>query len=1096
MLAPRDDSILRPIFWLRQWPSLRAEQIRLHIRATTIPRLSIHLIPSFRAAQILAQVIWIFALNGFVAVVHAQQPQIYFPATDQSEPIVVSAAQAQRWRQGQVDLWHFSGGVQVSQGAQQVSADQMVIWVDLNDPDQVKRLIVYAEGNAVAQWTASGRDPDRIVDDTWFGRLFTNGTLDLRAPLSSGTAELPDIISRAKAAHVGSAENASASLTAPVTVPEPNPISAPVTPAPTAGSPMISPQTGATFASPQQAAPPVSQAPPAPRRAGPPPLTRLEIHPRQSSVPLNLKTIPSDFPGEQILVANGGVRITIDSRELAQRPELAGESSQVFILADNVVAWSNALDPSLPNADNARWEVYLEGNVVFTVGRRTIYADRMYYDATYKRGTILRAEFYTPTKEYKGLVRLKADVLQQLDDNSFQAFGAALTSSRLGVPRYWLQSDRLSLEGNPTADIDPATGLATIDPLTGQAATRDEYFVESQGNRVYLANVPVFYWPNFRTSLDNPRFYVESIKVGNDRIFGMQARARLDMYQLFGFRNRVPGTNWISSVDYLSERGLGLGSDYDYKLNSLFGIPGDVEGRYRSWFIQDSGVDILGRDRFAVPLEEERRGMVFLNHRQRFRPGFQLEAEIGYISDRNFLEQYYQQEWDWNKDWTTGIQLERLNGNQSFDLWGQGRINDFFTQTTWAPRFDHHILGQSLLADRLVYHAHSHIGYARFDVADVPVNPIDLAKFDPLAWETAEARGVRAGTRQEIDAPFNLGPVKLVPYVLADATYWQQDLDGNDLLRVYGQTGVRASLPFWRVDPSIQSTLFNVNGLAHKVTLESEFGYADASANFDRLPLYDPLDDDAQEFFRRRFAFDTFGVLPGMDVPIQFDERDFARRYGLQSDVSSPSAEIADDLMFVRLGARNRWQTKRGMPGRENVIDWITFDTGVTVFPRADRDNFGETVGLLNYDFRWHVGDRVSLVSDGFADFFSQGLKTASFGAVLQRPGNGDVYLGVRSIEGPISSNLLLGRLNYRMSDKWGIQAVSSFDFGSTGNIGQQVAAIYIGESFLFRFGVNLDVSRDNLGFLFGLEPRFLVRPQLFRPGGVALSPPSADYLE
>jgi hypothetical protein len=278
--------------------------------------------------------------------------------------------------------------------------------------------------------------------------------------------------------------------------------------------------------------------------------------------------------------------------------------------------------------------------------------------------------------------------------------------------------------------------------------------------------------------------------------------------------------------------------------------------------------------------------------------------------------------------------------------------------------------------------------------------------------------------------------------------------------------------------------------------LEGEFGYADASANVDRLPLYDPLDDDAQEFFRRRFAFDTFGILPGMDVPIEFDERDFARRYGLQGDVSSPTAEIADDLMFVRLGAHNRWQTKRGFPGRENVIDWITFDTGVTLFPRPDRDNFGEVAGLLNYDFRWFIGDRFSIVSDGFADFFSQGLKTVSVGGELHRPGLGDVYMGVRTIEGPISSNILLARLNYRMSDKWGVQALSTYDFGSTGNIGQRVAAIYIGESFLFRFGVNFDVSRDNLGFLFGLEPRFLVRPQLFRPGGLALSPPSADYLE
>jgi hypothetical protein len=1034
----------------------------------------------------------------------AQQPDISLPAVDPVAPIVITSPEAQHWRQGETDVWLFGGGGEIRQDSRRIAADQIVVWADLNDLDQVKRLVVYCEGHAVVAWSPDGQTAgNRIEDETWIGRLSTTGLLDVQAPLMQGNASAPPaILARAEAAHASplltqvATESHSADSAVHHVPPKRNPVAEPTVSPPVAGSMMISPQTGAVLPSPQQAAPPVSQAPPPPPNAGPPPVTRVEIFSRQSSVPLNLKTIPSDVPGEQVLVASGGVRIAIDSQALAQRPELAGAARRVFILADNVVAWSNALDPANPAPDQARWEVYLEGNVVFSAGNRTIYAERMYYDATYRRGTILRAEFFTPAQAYQGLVRLKADVLQQLDENSFQAFGAAVTSSRLGVPRYWLQSDQLSVEGSPTADIDPVTGAVAIDPTTGYASTRDEFFVESRGNRVYLADVPVFYWPSFRTSLDDPRFYVESIEVGDDRIFGTQVRTRVDMYQLLGYRRRPPGTNWTGALDILSERGVGLGSDFDYRLNSLFGIPGQAEGRYRSWFIRDSGLDFLGADRLGIPLEEDQRGMVFLNHRQRFRPGFQLKAEIGYLSDRNFLEQYYQQEWDWDKDFTTGLQLEWLYGNQSFDLWGQGRLNDFFTQTTWAPRFDHHILGQSLLADRLVYFAHSHVGYARFDVADPPTNPIDLLKFDPLAWETAEARGVRGGTRHELDLPFNLGPFKLVPYVLGDATYWQQDLDGNDLLRTYGQTGLRTSLPFWRVDPSIHSLLFNVNGLAHKVTFDAELAYADANQDFDRLPLYDPLDDDAQEFFRRRFAFDTFGIVPGMDVPIRFDERDFARRYGLQGDVSSPSAEIADDLLFVRLGARNRWQTKRGLPGRERIVDWISLDSGVTIFPKADRDNLGEEVGLLNYDFRWFLGDRLSLVSDGFADFFSQGLKTVSAGAEISRPGVGDVYVGVRSIEGPISANVLLARMSYRMSDKWGIQGLSSYDIGATGNIGQRVAAVYIGESFLFQFGVNYDVSRDNVGFLFGVEPRFMARPQLFRPGGSALPPASAEFLE
>jgi lipopolysaccharide export system protein LptA len=1039
----------------------------------------------------------------------AQQPDIFLPSADSAAPVIISAAQSERWRQADIDLWLFAGNVRVRQGTHEIDADQVVVWVDMNQPDQVKRLIVYAEGNALVRWSAAGRSAaDRVVDDTWIGRLFTSGAIDIQAPLSAGPPEiLPPIIGRAQAAHAGqiqpaadttglASQNPSHAQNASTVAEPARHEPAEADPAGTnAGSMMISPQTGALTPSPQQPLPPMSQAPAPPRRAGPPPQTRVEINPRQTTVPLNMKTIPSDVPGEQILVVTGGVRLTIDSREVAQLPQLAGEGSKrVHILADNVVAWSNAFDPTQPNPENARWEVYLEGNVVFSVGKRTIYADRMYYDATYRRGTVLRAEFYTPAPRYGGLVRLKADVLQQMDENSFQAFGAAFTSSRIGVPRYWLQSDRLSVEGTPMTDVDPNTGLGSIDPETGQMATRDQYNIESRGNWLYAGSVPVFYWPRFQTSLDDPGFYLRSIRIGNDQVFGTQVRTRVDLYQLLG-RRRPEGSSWIGALDYLSERGLGFGSEYEYRQEGFLGLPGLTEGGYRSWFIQDHGTDDLGADRRDVPLEENNRGMIYWNHRQQLQPGLQLLGEFGWISDRNFLEEYFQTNWDWDKDWTSGLLLERRFGNQTIDLWGQAWINDFFTQTTWAPRLDHFILGQGLIGNWLVYHAHSHAGYAKFQQLSTPTNPVDSAEFQRLAWETANAQGARVGTRQELDVPFRVGPVNLVPYVLGDATYWQQDLDGNDLFRVYGQTGLRASIPFWRIDPSIQSVLFNVNGLAHKVTFETEFAYADASQNWDRLPLYDPLDDDSQEFFRRRFAFQTFDIMPGMFIPIEFDERDFFRRSDLQSNVTAP-VEIADDLMFVRFNALNRWQTKRGMPGRDNVIDWITFDTGVTIFPDADRDNFGEVVGLLNYDFRWFIGDRLNLVSDGFADFWSQGLKTISVGAEILRPGNGDMYVGIRSIEGPISSNVLMARMGYRMSDKWGLQALSVYDFSSTGNIGQRVAAIYIGESFLVRLGLNYDVSRDNFGVVFGVEPRFLARPSLFRPGGFAIPPASAEYLE
>jgi hypothetical protein len=297
----------------------------------------------------------------------------------------------------------------------------------------------------------------------------------------------------------------------------------------------------------------------------------------------------------------------------------------------------------------------------------------------------------------------------------------------------------------------------------------------------------------------------------------------------------------------------------------------------------------------------------------------------------------------------------------------------------------------------------------------------------------------------------------------------------------------------------VHSTLFNLNGLAHKIVFDAEFAYADAEENLDVFPLYDPLDDDATEHFRRRLFFNTFGgpaTVGGPDTPLKYDERIFAFRSGMQSWVTAPSMEIVDDLTYAKFGVRQRWQTKRGLPGQERIVDWIVLDVQGFYFPEADRDNFGEDVGLLDYDFRWHLGDRLTLLSDGFADLFGQGLRTFTAGASISRPERGNLYMGYRSIEGPISSNILLGSLSYRMTEKWIATGGASFDFGRTGNIGQSFYLTRIGESALVRLGFNYDASRDNFGVNLAIEPRFLPSSKLGRIGGVQVPPAGAYGLE
>lgn len=1045
-----------------------------------------------------------------VSIVCGQQVEFRRPMP--SNPVSVEAEKIRYWTQGEYQVLHLMGPVNLGQGRLQASANEAILFVEnmLDDEgNPTKKIIVYLEGSVVIDLAHEGERhnvtqsaSDRIVDDVWLGRLFTDSKVSLNVePVSEKPEFTPLVFERAIAAldrggqgtvRTVAFQQSGNQVISPLTGQIQN--VAPQSTAPRAinGSLQTVPQVPSEV-SPRR--PIISRQGNQGQRARGP-SSSVNLFPRDSKVDLNLRDIPNpQVPGERITIAPGGVKVVIDDPGIPIST-LPGQPNnprdrQIVILADNVIRWESPL----PNGDT-RIEVYLEGNVVFAQGERVIYAEQMFYDTSVQQGTIFNADMLTPSTNFEGLVRLKADVIQQVDQNHLQAYGAAFTSSRLGFPRYWMQADGLAITRQQNTEIDTRTGQPVFDPSTGLPKTEDEYFAESRNNSVYFGGTPIFYWPRFRSSLSDPSFYLSRIKFGSDDIFGQQIQTGWDMYQLFGMRNAAKNTKWIGILDYLSERGIGFGSDFEYQFrNGFMGLPGDVDGFYKSWFINDDGLDTLGRGRFNLTPEEEFRGRVKAQHRHRFGPGFQLKAEIGYVSDRNFLEQYYERDWDNDKDYTTGMWLERNIGQNSYNLIADVQVNDFFTQTSWLPKFDHFMLGQPL-GNRLVWHAHNHVGYGRFRVADAPLDPVDLAPFDTLGWEVSDADGIRAGTRQEVSAPMQLGAFKVVPYLLGDLTYWQEDLTGNDLLRGYMQTGVRASTSIWKVDPSIQSTLWNVNGLAHKVTFDTDLSYADASQDFDQLPLYDPLDDDAQEAFRHRLAFNTFGILPGGDVDPKYDERTFALRSGLQRYVTSPSAEMAEDQMVVRMGARQRWQTKRGLPGSERIIDWVTLDTEVAYFPKADRDNFGADWGMLDYDFSWHVGDRLSIVSDGYFDFFGQGLRTASIGSVITRPEIGNLYLGYRMIEGPISSNIITASVAYRMSDKWGVTGSTAFDLGEAGRLGQALNFIYVGESFLWRFGVNADFSRENVGFQFGFEPRFMKNSRLFRPGGVGVGPASARWLE
>ena len=244
--------------------------------------------------------------------------------------------------------------------------------------------------------------------------------------------------------------------------------------------------------------------------------------------------------------------------------------------------------------------------------------------------------------------------------------------------------------------VDPVTKQPQIDP---QRAKRDaaRSFATSRNNLIYIDNVPVFYWPVINNDVEQSNFYIRQARFKSDHIFGQQLLVDWDAYQVFGLK---PHRRHRLDVQHRLLHGArpGLGTAYRWRGSELFGLQGPYNGFLDAWGIHDHGVDTLGSDRMDLLPEPDRdnRYKVLARHRQYLENNFQLTGEFGLISDRNFLEQYFEREWDQAKDYDTELMLKQYRGNSTWDIMGSARVNDWFTQTQWLPRLDHYWIGQEL----------------------------------------------------------------------------------------------------------------------------------------------------------------------------------------------------------------------------------------------------------------------------------------------------------------------------------------------------------------------------------------------------------------
>jgi hypothetical protein len=836
---------------------------------------------------------------------------------------------------------------------------------------------------------------------------------------------------------------------------------------------------------------------PPPSRPTPPPTRsisqgrNIHIAPRQGgSFALKREVQPN---GETILIVTGGVIVQVRN---------APNVGLIDMEADRVVIWTRdngeqlATNIQQPEGYESKdLEVYLAGHVILRQApiinpkgeQRSISANEVYYDVNRNVAIAHDARLElqinnpllaTQTTGLRDPIIATAQELRQTSINTFELVKTEVFSSRLpSDPGLKVYMREAAIEDR-TVPMKNLYGAPVMDRRTGQPVLVRDTRLTGDDTFFELEDIPFLYLPHVSTSLQEPLGPIQDFNFGYNHIYGIQLGVSLNLYELLGIQQR-PGTRFLLNLNYLSYRGPGAGILYNYGGTDLFGVPTKYQGMTRAYGMYDRNFDNLGGARPVNNFDPPNFRGWFLNRTtvEDMPYGFSSLIQLSPISDRNFVEQYYKRVWDLDPNLDTFLYLKQQQDNWAWSAVVQPRLRNWVLESQNLPRLDGWLIGQDFF-QIVTYTTHVNAEYAALRISNDPLPQISVTDMNNTTF--------RGSWMQEAQVPFYLGPIKFLPYGRAELTEYSRDLTGNTIGRAWGAAGLRASIPFTHLYPSIQSELWNVNGVNHKATFSANYVYAYTNQPYTRFPQLDRLNDEAtnqalrdirpyQMLFNPNGVFDNHGLSlvfsPYFNTP-----QTYAIRRLLWDRIDTLST-----IEELQLQLSQRLQTKRGFPGNQHVVDWMMLDLSGSFFPAQNRDNFGHPWAFLQYNYLWNIGDRTAFESTGWTDPFPGGVKVWTIGGYFNRPDRTQYYLGFRLID-PIQVRAVTAAMTYIFSPKYAATVSSTYDFGTSEAIGNSLMFTRMGSDIQVSLGFSYNALQNNFGVLFNIVPNLLPTNRAFGP--------------
>jgi hypothetical protein len=704
---------------------------------------------------------------------------------------------------------------------------------------------------------------------------------------------------------------------------------------------------------------------------------------------------------------------------------------------------------------------YLEGDVRVVLSpadeikaEQKLEADRVFYDFTTDRAILTDAVLHSVDPQRQIPIVLRAETVRQLSQGEFRATQAELTTSTFAVPSYSVRSDRIYVRQEETGD-----------PRLG---TRTNFHAKDVMFRAF--DLPIFYLPGVGGSLTEQGFPLRALSFGSSENFGGSIETRWGLLETLG---QPPPEDLDASftLDYFSERGPAGGIDAKYGggfISQTTRRAWNFEGEFESYFVYDEGADDLGRHRAEVTPPDELRGRIAWQHQHFFPEDWQLQLRAGYVSDATFMEEWFEDEFNEELPLETSLYLKKQHDTEAITFLATIQPNDVVTtadllqeqfEVERIPELGYQRIGDSFANDRLTFYSANTLGIVQFKESDAslveqgfrfnrdvrPGRPsLGVVGVSGLNGppDVSEDSNLRGDFRQEIDYPFSLAQFRVVPYVFGRYTGYEHAIDGERADRAMAGTGVRINTQFWKIDNTAKSRLFDVHRMRH--VIEPEIHLFASAMNVDP------------------------GEIFIYDEPV----------------------DSIHDVQAIQLALRQRWQTKRGGPGRLRSVDFFSLNLEANLFanqppdaqlaPLGFRGLFFESLpeasiprNSINASAEWRLSDTTIALADAQHNLDEDRLATASAGLVARRDARMTYFLGIRYIE-DLNSAIGSFAASYELTRKYSIGFRQSYDFREEGGVYSSISIQRRFDRFFMMLTVYDDSNDDEQGIGFALFPEGL----------------------